>query len=136
MSIWIKELLQSLDNHVDESTKKSILGECGEKCPFTHFTDSKILDLKSNSSSEKEFLDGLCEQWRLHKKGDQYYVIFDQCYCPLVNENIAGASKTLCYCTLGNIKHKFRLGLGREVDVDIQKTILAGDDECRFHINI
>lgn len=47
-----------------------------------------------------------------------------------------GASKTLCYCTLGNLKRKFTIGLDRPVDVVMEKTILAGDRECRFRIPI
>jgi predicted hydrocarbon binding protein len=136
MSVWVKELLKSLDKNVDESVKMSIMSDCGAKCPFTHFNDDKLLELKKESKSEEEFLTNLCRQWRLENKNGQYFVVFDQCYCPLVNEDTNGASKTLCYCTLGNIKHKFRLGLGKEVEIEMQKTVLAGDDECRFLIKI
>jgi len=72
----------------------------------------------------------------LKNENGQYYIIFDQCYCPLVNENLEGTSQTLCFCTLGNIKRKFKIGLGREVRVEMQKTILAGDTECRFYIDL
>lgn len=129
-------MLKNLDTHVDESTRKTIMEACGEKCPFTHLTDTKLLEIKRNSKDRREFLENLCRHWRLKNENGQYYVIFDQCYCPLVNDDISGASKTLCYCTLGNIKRKFRIGLGEEVKVDMQKAILAGDDECRFHIDI
>jgi hypothetical protein len=136
MKIWIKELLKNLDEHVDEPTKKKILGACGEKCPFTHLTDEKLLEIKNDSTDDIEFLNNLCNQWRMVIEDGQYYAVFDQCYCPLVNENIKGASKTLCYCTLGNLKHKFEIGLNQEVKVDMLKSILAGDDECRFHIKL
>ena len=137
MTVWIKELLKNLDEHVNESTKEKILGGCGQKCPFTHLTDEKLLEIKENSANDIEFLNNLCSQWRMQLIDDgQYYVVFDQCYCPLVNEDIQGASKTLCYCTLGNLKHKFKLGLDQEVEIDMLKSILSGDDECRFHIKL
>ena len=31
---------------------------------------------------------------------------------------------------------KFKIGLERDVTVEMQKTILAGDDECRFYIDL
>ena len=136
MNTWIKELLKNLDDKVDEPTRKAIMGACGEKCPFTHLPDTKLAEIKAESKSEQEFLTSLCNLWRLKNENGQYYVVFDQCYCPLVNENLEGTSQTLCFCTLGNIKRKFKIGLGREVRVDMQKTILAGDNECRFYIDL
>jgi hypothetical protein len=136
MNTWVKELLKNLDDKVDELTRKAILGACGEKCPFTHFPDTKLLEIKAESKNEKEFLASLCNLWHLKNENGQYYVVFDQCYCPLVNENLEGTSQTLCFCTLGNIKRKFKIGLGKEVRVEMQKTILAGDNECRFYIDL
>lgn len=136
MTIWVKELLKNLDKHVDDSIKEKILGACGEKCPFTHLTDDKLLEIRQNSSDDIGFLDNLCNEWRMVNENGQYYVVFDQCYCPLVNEEIQGASKTLCYCTLGNLRHKFEIGLHQKAEVEMLKSILAGYDECRFHIKL
>ena len=107
VNIWIKQLLKNLDEHVDETTREKIMESCGEICPFTHLPDDKLKEIKMNSQSEEDFLESLCSQWRLKNEGGEYFVIFEQCYCPLVNEDIQGASKTLCSCTIGNIKRKF-----------------------------
>jgi hypothetical protein len=136
MTTWVKELLKNLDKHVDEITKEKILGACGEKCPFTHLTDEKLLKIKHNSSNDIDFLNNLCNQWHMVNEDGQFYVVFDQCYCPLVNEDLQGASKSLCYCTLGNLKRKFNMGLDQKVEVNMLKSILAGDDECRFHVKL
>ena len=136
MTIWIKELLSNLDKHVDEATRIKVMEACGKKCPFSHLSDEKLIELKNSSETDSDFLDSLCEHWRLKKENNQYYVIFDQCYCPLVNEDIEGTSKTLCYCTLGNLKRKFAIGLNRKVEVIMESSILAGDKECRFHIQL
>ena len=134
MNGWIKELLKNLDENLDESTKIKIMEACGEECPFTHLPDEKLLKIKEESAGAADFIDKLSKEWRVKTEGNDVYVVFDKCYCPLVNEDISGASKTLCYCTLGNIKKKFRIGLGRDVEVSMEKTILAGDNECRFKI--
>ena len=135
-TIWVKALLDNLDTHADGPVIEKILEVCGAKCPFTHLPDEQLLAIKAGATSDADFLEKLCNQWRLKNEQGQYYVVFDQCYCPLVNENTEGTSKSLCYCTLGNLKHKFRLGLDQDVAIEMQKTILAGDDECRFLITI
>lgn len=136
MNVWLKELLKSLDKNLDEKTKIKIMEGCGEKCPFTHLSDQKLLDIKKESIDEYDFLEKLSQEWRVRIENNNIYVIFDACYCPLINQDIEGSSKTLCYCTQGNLKRKFRLGLGRDVNVSMEKTILAGDSECRFKVLI
>ena len=134
MNVWIKELLKNLDKNLDETKRIEIMEACGEKCPFTHLTDERLLDIKKESKDEVEFIKQLSQKWRVKIEDNNIYVVFDKCYCPLINEDINEASKTLCYCTQGNIKKKFRLGLGRDVKVFMEKTILAGDSECRFKV--
>lgn len=134
MNVWIKELLKNLDKNLDETKRIEIMEACGENCPFTHLTDERLLYIKNESKDEFEFIKQLSQKWRVKIEDNNIYVVFDKCYCPLINENINDASKTLCYCTQGNIKKKFRLGLGRDVEVLMEKTILAGDSECRFKV--
>ncbi len=134
MNAWIRELLNNLDVQLEENKRIEIMEACGEKCPFTHLTDERLLDIKKDSKDEMDFIEQLSQQWRVKIEDKEIYVVFDKCYCPLVNEDISEASKTLCYCTQGNIKKKFRIGLGREVNVLMEKTILAGDSECRFKV--
>jgi hypothetical protein len=135
-NLWVKELLKNLDEHVAEPIRKKVLDACGRNCPFTHLPDRQLLEMKIRSSSDADFLNALSREWYLKREGGDYFVVFDRCYCPLVDRNTQGASPTLCFCTLGNIKRKLSIGLGRDVDVDMQKTILAGDEECRFLIGL
>jgi predicted hydrocarbon binding protein len=136
MSVWTRELLKNLDLYVDEPARKKIMAACGEKCPYTHLTDAKLLEIKESSTNEDDFLRKLCDEWRLIKENDEFYVVFDQCYCPIAIDNVKDTSKTLCYCTVGNLHRKFKIGLEREVQIEIIKTILQGDNECRFHIRL
>lgn len=136
VEIWIKTLLTTLDDELDEEKKQAIIETCGANCPFTHLPDEKLLALKEQADSEEAFLELLARHWRLEKRAGNYYLVFDRCYCPLVENNPTGASQTLCYCTLGNIKHKLMLGLGKEVEVVMEKTVLGGDHECRFLLKL
>ena len=133
---WLKELLENLDRFADEKTKKVILEKCGEKCPFSHMPDEKLLQIRNQSKSEQDFLDKLSKIWRVKKINKRYFVIFEQCYCPLVNKDINKFSKSMCFCTLGSLKHKFKISLGKDIKIEMLKTILSGDDECKFEIKI
>lgn len=134
MGSWITLMLKSLDKNLDESRRISVMETCGEDCPFTHLSDEELLDMRNRSEDEQDLLEKLSRQWRVKIENEDVYVVFDQCYCPLVGQDIEETSKTLCYCTQGNIKKKFRIGFNRDVDVLMEKSILAGDDECRFRI--
>ncbi len=136
MDSWVKELLVNMDAKLDEQTKQSILEKCGPQCPFSHMPNDKLVALRERAESEDSFLTKLCEEWRLQKEDQQYYVVFDQCYCPLVLKDIQNYSKSMCYCTLGSLKHKFLISLGRDVNITMEKTVLAGDEECRFRIDL
>jgi len=134
VNIWVKELLNNLDKKLDDKSKIAVMEACGESCPFTHLPDARLMEIKNCAKDKNDLLQKLAREWRVNIEDDNIYVVFDKCYCPLVNDNIAGASKTLCYCTQGNIKKKFRLAMDQEIDVLMEKTILAGDNECRFKI--
>ena len=136
MDTWIQELLINMDVFVDEASKRKILERCGPKCPFSHMPNEKLLELRDALQDEQEFLSRLSDVWHFRREDNQYFVIFDRCYCPLVNGDTANASKSMCYCTLGSIKHKFAISLGRDVEVAMLKTVLNGDDECRFRIDV
>lgn len=135
-NIWLKQLLKSLDENLDENTRIQVMETCGEECPFTHLTDERLLVIRKESKNEYDFLIKLSQQWRVKVENENVYVVFDKCYCPLINQDTKDVSKTLCYCTLGNLKKKFKIGLGRDVNVLMEKTILAGDKECRFKVII
>lgn len=61
------------------------------------------------------------------------------CHCPFVRESILTGEKVSaqwCYCSGGFAKFPFEQILGRELKVKMIKSPLAGDDVCRFAIDI
>lgn len=136
MSIWINTLLSELNKQGDEKAKQLYLEACGQSCPFTHMPNDRLLELRKQAKTEQAFLELLKVHWRLVEEEGAYYIVFDQCYCPLVRQFPERVSPDLCFCTLGNLKYKFKISLGREVPIEMQKTVLAGDDECRFLVRI
>lgn len=69
------------------------------------------------------------------EKTKRYYA----CHCPFVRESILSGEKVSaqwCYCSGGFAKFPFEQILGRELKVKMIKSPLAGDDVCRFAIDI
>lgn len=72
---------------------------------------------------------------RLNKEGNTVYLEYHQCGCPMV-EAMDGIDAFLCNCTKGHAKAIYETLFGREVDVEIQQSILNGDPICKLAITV
>jgi len=131
---WIRNLIEGLDARVDEKTKVEILEKCGRACiPRSFITKAKAC--KKGAKDTDEFLDNLGQVWEhFHRDGDGLYVVYEECYCPLVNKDSEKLSRTFCNCSRGWIKELFESVLEKVVEVELEKSIKAGDDTCKFKV--
>jgi predicted hydrocarbon binding protein len=131
---WVQCLIDNLDSAVDEDTRVKVLENCGRKC--TPRTLIKKAEAAQKYSKDKnEFLDRLSKVWKhLQREGDDVYVVYEKCYCPLVRGITSSLSSTWCNCSRGWIKELFESALHEPVDAELQKSIIKGDDVCRFRI--
>jgi hypothetical protein len=62
------------------------------------------------------------------------------CHCPLAREAVlqkgVDVPKNWCYCSGGFEKFFLETVLGRELEVEVLETVLAGDERCRFAVKI
>jgi hypothetical protein len=62
------------------------------------------------------------------------------CHCPLAREAILKDDSDIpldwCYCSGGFNKLKFDVVFGEPTEVEVLKSVLAGDDICRFRVKI
>ena len=67
---------------------------------------------------------------RLQRSEDGTIVlIYNECGCDMVKSGEV-TDPTICHCIKGYTKATFETLFGREVEVDLQKTILRGDEYC------
>jgi hypothetical protein len=132
---WITVLMEGLDKNVDEKTLARVLEQCGRQCQSQSFI-KKAKRLYAQSKSTNEFLDKLGKVYKhLHREGTRVYLVYPRCYCTRVNKIPKGQlSGTYCNCSRGWAKALFEGALGRDVEVIKEKSIIAGDPECRLRI--
>ena len=76
---------------------------------------------------------------RYLKESDPVQKRYWACHCPFARESILGGaavSENWCYCSGGFAKFTFEVILGRELQVKLLQSVLAGDNVCRFEIDI
>lgn len=133
---WIKSLMDNLDEYADEETRAKVLENCGRTCISRSFVNRAKACMKSAKDIDK-FLDRLGKIWsHLQRDGNNIYVAYEKCYCPLVKTYPEKLSPTFCNCSRGWIKELFESVLERSVDVKLEKSIRQGDDVCRFRVHL
>lgn len=132
---WITTLITGLNEHVDEETRAKILEQCGRQCQSPAFI-KKAKSVYEKSKNTDEFIEKLAQTYKhLHRQGDKIYIIYPRCYCPQVNKIPKGKlSATYCNCSRGWAKALFEGALGKPVEVKMEKSIINGNDQCKFRI--
>ena len=138
---WIACLINGLfcmhgwNEHVDKETGALILEQCGRQCQSQSFI-KKARDIYQKSKNTDEFLENLRKiNKHIHKEGDKVYLTYPKCYCSQVNEIPKGKlSATYCNCSRGWAKALFEGSLGKSVEVIMEKSIVSGDNQCKFRI--
>jgi predicted hydrocarbon binding protein len=135
MEKWMTSLTDSLEKNTDEKTRARILEQCGRRCQSPSFVE-KARKIRQQSENVDEFIDRLSQTYKhLHREGSNVYVTYPRCYCSFVNKIPPGKmSRTWCNCSRGWVKELFEGALGSSVEVILEKSIVKGDDHCRFRI--
>lgn len=132
---WITTLIDGLNKNVDEKTLAIILEQCGRQCQSQSFI-KKARTIYQKSKNIDEFLDKFGQIYKhLHREDNEVYLVYPRCYCSQVNKIPKGTlSGKYCNCSRGWAKALFEAALGRPVEVIMEKSIINGDNECRFRI--
>ena len=133
-STWVKNTMKRLEENFDAPTVKKIRMNC--QCGYA--MDEKLAlvkELMANASNLKEFADqDKAKAAGLSYSDGELYLMFPFCPCPMLAEVDKLPTKTWCQCTTGYSKVLFERAFGREVKVDLLKSIKMGDDSCQMKI--
>jgi predicted hydrocarbon binding protein len=136
---WIKSLLDNLES-LDNETVVKVLEDCGRSCCRSSGYYKKALDSMSKAKDVNEFVDRLGKAWsHLHREGEKVYVVYDRCYCPLGRALLKDYPNQLslyCNCSRGWVREMFESALKKPVKVELEKSIIRGDELCRFKVTL
>lgn len=133
-ALWVNSTMKRLEEKFDKAIVKKIRMNC--QCGYG--MDKKIelvKELVSESSSLEELgnLEKAKEAGLSFKDGD-LYLQFNFCPCPMLAEVERLESYTWCQCTTGYSKKLFETAFNCKVDVELLKSIKAGDSICLMKI--
>lgn len=133
-SAWVLSSMERLEQAFDQATVQQIRMRCqcgygmSEKVAFLKELKAASSSLEEFAGSEQALTAGLfCEQGELYLK-------FLFCPCPMLSSVEKLPSKTWCQCTTGYSKVLFEQVFGGCFEVELLKSIKAGDDICLMKI--
>ncbi len=131
---WVKNTMRRLESRFDTATVKRIRMKC--QCGYA--MDAKLALLKELMASSAT-LEEFAAQPKALAAGLSYrdgelYLMFRFCPCPMLAEVNRLETKTWCQCTTGYSKVLFEKAFGCNIDVELLKSIKAGDDICLMKI--
>jgi hypothetical protein len=131
---WVLSTMQKLEDAFDSATARKIRMKC--QCGYGMEEKLALLrEIMSESSDIEEFgNNSKARATGLSYHNEAIFLQFPFCPCPM----LAGVDKlnslTWCQCTTGYSKVLFEKAFGCEVNVELLKSIKAGDDVCLMTI--
>ncbi|MBN1330289.1 MAG: hypothetical protein JXA54_12515 [Candidatus Heimdallarchaeota archaeon] len=134
---WIKILMESINENVDNETRQKIFAKTGSYCAQAHAKEL-FITIKNSTSDFNEFLVQINEKmkgttWE-QIDSNTLRVTYERCYCPMIN---FGLYKTpvQCNCSIGWLKENLEMVLDKKVNVKLDESVLNGGTKCFFTIN-
>ena len=131
---WVKSTMSRLESNFDKETTKQIRINC--QCGYG--MDEKLAlvkDLMAGASNMEEFANSdKAKAAGLYCQEGELYLQFMFCPCPMLADVERLQTKTWCQCTTGYSKVLFEKAFECDVDVELLKSIKAGDDICLMKI--
>jgi predicted hydrocarbon binding protein len=136
MRVRYAKLAAALDQELNEEQKTKVFENMGRECArqFRSITFDKYRGDIDGFLQSIQRLDGWVEQVEYNKQAGIIRIIdrAGKCTCPLVKAGMTPAVQ--CKCTLGWQKETYSAILGRNVDAELEESILRGGKRCVFRI--
>jgi len=134
---WFSGFVDGLEK-MDGDQRTILLRACGKACAAS-YTANLFRETWQQNADLPQFLEQLSEKF----PGGSYRLIdehtlsvsYRECGCDLVK---LGWVKTplLCGCSANNLQQNFEAALAVPVGVEIQTSILDGQDQCTFLVSL
>lgn len=163
---WSKEMMTRLDRLATEEQKYDIVSSCAHVFPAGQIEKLRAvyMNTRSRNADPFEAVDAVIAfmhqdpGWGEHptREGNVIYSTKNPrdpqahaqaktdaersrayCFCPTVRDRLdQGMSTTFCHCGSGWFRQQWEGATGKPVRIEIVKSIVRGDDVCRFAIHL
>lgn len=137
---WITNTLAGLSK-LKNKEGLEIIHQCGAACCENDELYKAALETKKNDQSGMEpdalfnaFKKTYYDSDKFNKSGNEITLILEACTCPMVKNGVKDSY--LCNCTVGYSKKLFEILFEKEVEVELDQSILRGDAICKQRITI
>lgn len=161
---WIKKVMERLDDLTTEEQKYDIVSSCAHFFPSEPIEKTRKIyeNIKKQTNDPLKAIDAVIEfmekdsAWprppfrsgniiyssKLPRDPKKFKEATDEsekkkayCFCPLIRNNLDNnIPKTFCYCGAGWYRQQWEGTIGKPVRIEIIKSLLKGDDLCKFAI--
>lgn len=133
---WIRDVIASMDAHLDEDLKRRVLESCGRACARS----GPVHAAKQHQGDLDGWLDTL-RKWHggeehVRSDGNVVRVTCGECVCPAVKDMPEAPSGTFCGCSLGWMKETFGTVVGHPVEVELVESVVRGGEQCQFLVHV
>jgi len=132
---WISNLMKNMEQHLDEKRRIDLLEDCGRACARRH-AQKEALKLRG----DLEGWMGTMKKWvgkdNVQREKNSVRVVYNKCFCPLVQDASPLMSETYCNCSRGWLKEVFETVMEKPVAVKLEDSIMRGGKQCRFTVSL
>ncbi|MGD2090331.1 MAG: hypothetical protein PVH61_29410 [Candidatus Aminicenantes bacterium] len=131
---WLANLMKNMDTHLEEETKIKLMEECGRSCAQNSIKEEAL----KYQGKLDDWL-GKMKKWvgvkNIHQQQDRIQVVYDKCFCQLVQDIPPILSASFCHCSRGWLMEIFETVLEKPVTVEMEDSIMKGGKQCRFSVS-
>jgi predicted hydrocarbon binding protein len=134
---WIANVTEEIEKQTDPRTCARILEACGRRCTPLGLIE-RARKIYATSAGIPDFISRLGEVFEaVRLEDDAVYVVYPTCYCGQIKGMpVSEIPDSYCDCSVGWIKQLFESVLDHPVHVERITSVVAGDSECRFRIEL
>lgn len=132
---WLSSLMSGMDKNLETEKKIALLEGCGRACASRHALQAALRC--------KGDLEGWLDQLRkwvgaanVTRDGNKVGVVYDKCFCVLVQNLPPLNTATFCNCSRGWLSEVFSAVLEKPVAVELKDSIMMGGKRCHFIITV
>jgi hypothetical protein len=135
---WVREVVQRMDRELTKEQCRQVMEHCA--CHVRPQGPRKDRKLWQQCDTLEDFARAYRDRgWRgFLAKGNALHVNISEgwCHCGLVRGRQQEISKTYCLCCAEHLRHGFEPVFGPPMKVYPTSTVISGDGECRFTMEI